>query len=278
MTSDAIPFRFGLGSALRATAQRIRHAPGLRACTGAWNLLRRPYGRMLALLSGSRGLPLQIGGHVVRLNPKFANLNWETVEVEAYRAFRTSVQPGDVVYDVGAHFGTYSIISVREGGPRTRVVAYEPCELTRQYLEQHLEWNNAIEQVIVREVCCGANSGEASFFFRPGVPEGINGLLKAEGLVEVPVQVTTLDADVEQIGLNPSIIKIDVEGAELEVLRGAERVLRTCRPRLFVSLHPGPLAKLGLEPKVILQWLRNRDYQCQIIAEDQELHLMALPN
>jgi FkbM family methyltransferase len=270
-------FCWDAGSALRKMAQRIRHAPGLKERTGAWNILRHPYGGVLSLLSGHNGLPLHIGGHIVRLNPIFANLNWETVEVESYRAFRTAVRPGDVVYDVGAHFGTYSIISVREGGSETRVVAYEPCELTRRYLMQHLKWNGAIGQVTVREVCCGAATGNASFYFRPGVPEGINGLVKTDGLAEVPVQVTTLDADVDELRLNPNIIKIDVEGAELEVLKGAERVLRTCRPRLFISLHPVPLATLGLEPSAIIDWLDTRNYRCHFIAEDQELHLMALP-
>jgi FkbM family methyltransferase len=271
------PSLLGWGSVFRKMAQSVRHAPGLRRWTGAWDMLRRPYGGVLAFLSGRTGLPLQIGGHTVRLNPLFANLNWETVEVDAYRAFRTAVRPGDTVYDVVAHFGTYTIISVRQGGPQTRVIAYEPCELTRHYLTQHLKWNNVAGQVVVRGVCCGATRGKALFYFRPGVPEGINGLVRNEGLAELPVEVTTLDAEVDELGLRPGIIKIDVEGAELDVLRGAERVLRTCRPRLFISLHPGPLATLGIEPRVIMDWLDKRDYRCHIIAEDQELHVMALP-
>jgi FkbM family methyltransferase len=277
MSSDLTGSILGCASFFRKVAQSVRHAPGLRRWTGMWDLLRRPYARALTLLSGQTGLPLQIGGDIIRLNPMFANLNWETVEVEAYRAFRTAVKPGDTVYDVGAHFGTYTIISIHQGGPETRVIAYEPCELTRQYLTQHLKWNRVAGQVLVRGVCCGATRGKASFYFRPGVPEGINGLVRNEGLSEVPVEVTTLDAEVDELGLRPAIIKIDVEGAELDVLRGAELTLRNCRPRLFISLHPGPLATLGIQPSVILDWLDKRAYRCHIIAEDQELHVMALP-
>lgn len=262
-------------SLLRTIAQSVRHAPVLQHCTSAWNVLRQPYGRVLTAFAAGNGLPLSIGGHTMRLHPLFANLNWETVEVEAYRAFTSAVMPGDVVYDVGSHFGTYTIISLRQGGPQTRVVAYEPCELTRQYLSQHLQWNHATEQVLVRSVCCGAVKGIAPFYIRPGVPEGINSLIKAEELEEISVDVTTLDDDVRELGLIPQIIKIDVEGAELEVLKGAEAVLRNCRPRLFISLHPIPLAKVGLAPRSIVDWLARRDYDCRMIAEDQELHLMA---
>jgi FkbM family methyltransferase len=168
-------------------------------------------------------------------------------------------------------------LSLLEGGSQTRVVAYEPCELTRQYLRQHLEWNGATKQVLVRAVCCGAQKGTAPFYIRPGVPEGINSFIKAEELEEISVDVTTLDDEVSELRLVPQIIKIDVEGAELEVLKGAEKVLRNCRPRLFISLHPNPLAKLGLVPHTIVDWLAERDYQCSIIAEDQELHVMAMP-
>ena len=101
---------------LRHGAQAIRHAPVLRGWEPLWGRVRTPYGRLLRILSGRRGLPMQIGGYTIRLDPRFANLNWETVEVEAYRAFASDVRPGDVVYDVGAHFGTYTLIGLRKGG------------------------------------------------------------------------------------------------------------------------------------------------------------------
>jgi FkbM family methyltransferase len=271
----SIPFH--LGAWLRRGAQSIRHARGLRGCESLWNPLRKPYGQVLRILSGGRGLPLKIGGYTVRLDPLVANLNWETVEVEAYRAFAACVQPGDVVYDVGAHFGTYTLIALRKGGPRSRVVAYEPCELTRDYLMRHLFWNWGAEQVTVRPLCCGATRGRARFFYRPGVPEGINGLVEAGGLEATWIDVTTLDDEVATLNLIPAIIKIDVEGAELDVLKGAEGVLSAHRPRLFLSLHPGPLAKLGLTPGAIAEWLVDRRYRCQYISEDQEIHVMAVP-
>ena len=145
-------------------------------------------------------------------------------------------------------------------------------------MRRHLAWNGAAEQVIVRPLCCGATRGRVRFFYRPGVPEGINGLVEAEGLVATWADVTTLDDEVATLDLIPAIIKIDVEGAELDVLKGAEAVLRAHKPRLFLSLHPGPLAKLGLTPGAIAEWLAGRHYRCRFIAEDQEIHVMAVPS
>jgi FkbM family methyltransferase len=262
---------------LRRSAQSIRHAPGLRRCAALWSGLREPYRRILVGLGGRRGVPMMVGGQTMRLSPDVLNKNWETVEVESYRVFAAEVRPGDVIYDVGAHFGTYTLIGVARGGPQTRVVAYEPCDLTRQYLTRHLHWNGAESQVLIRPVCCGATSGSATFFHWPGVPEGINGLLPQDGLVPTTVPMTTIDREVAELRLVPAIIKIDVEGAELEVLKGAVRVLDEHRPRLLLSLHPPQLAQVGLDCEAVLTWLKGRDYRAEVIAEDQEVHVLARP-
>jgi FkbM family methyltransferase len=262
---------------LRRSAQSIRHAPGLRRCAGLWNRLRAPYRRMLMGLAGPHGVPMIVGGQTMRLSPDVVNLNWETVEVESYRVFAAEIAPGDLIYDVGAHFGTYTLIGVARGGPQTRVVAYEPCDLTRQYLTRHLRWNGAESQVLVRPLCCGSAVGSATFFHRPGRPEGINGLLPQDGLTPTTVRMTTLDREVEELKLVPALIKIDVEGAELDVLKGAARVLDEHRPRMLLSLHPRQLAQVGLDCDTVLTWLRSRRYRADVVSEDQEVHVLARP-
>jgi FkbM family methyltransferase len=260
---------------LRQSAQWLRHAPGLRRLDGVWLRLRAPYRRILTGLAGG-GLPVVVGGQTMKLSPDVVNLNWETVEVEAYRVFAGAIKPGDIVCDIGAHFGTYCLIAVARGA---RVVAYEPCQLTRKYLSRHLEWNGAAEgtQVLVRPICCGNSVGTTKFFHRPDWPEGINGVLPQDGLVETTVPMTTIDREVEELRLTPSLIKIDVEGAELDVLMGASRVLAVGKPRLLVSLHPKRLAQIGLTCDDITSWLNQHGYASELISEDQEVHVFARP-
>lgn len=261
-------------SVLRRSAQAVRHAPLLRRCAPVWAALRAPYRRVLTALS-ARGMPVAIGGYTMRLAPDVVNLSWERVEVASYRAFANEVHPGDVVFDVGAHFGTYAMIAAWRGGRAGRVVAYEPCVLTRAYLLRHLAWNGVAERVLVRDVCCGAVPGVVPFYAHPTIPEGINGLLPADGLVETRVPCTTLDDEVTALGLVPSLVKIDVEGAEIDVLQGARHLLDTHAPRLLVSLHPSRLAERGLASEDALALLRSHGYSTTIVEQDYELHILA---
>ncbi|MBD2017969.1 FkbM family methyltransferase [Microcoleus sp. FACHB-53] len=262
-------------SNLRLFAQTVRHAPGLSSLTPLWGLLRQPYLKLLTSLAGKNGLPVTVGSHSLRLHPIFATRNWEAVEAESYRAFAASLNPGDVVYDIGAHIGTYTLIALQKIGSQGRVIAYEPHEFTRTYFMQHLQWNGGSEQTICRTLCCGAKPGTTDFYCLPEQAEGMNGLVPVEGFNKVTVQVNTLDAEVAELGLIPSLIKIDVEGAEWDVLKGAEQTLRQYQPRLCLSLHPIALAKLGVTPETVLEWLTQRGYSYEVIARDHEIHVMA---
>ena len=260
---------------LRRTAQEIRHAPGLRSLGPVWSVMRGTYVRCLTYLGKARGVPVTISGHVIRLHPKFAHVSWESVEVESYRAFAAAITPGDVIYDVGAHIGTYTIIALRRSGPGGAVVAYEPDDAAREHLVRHLEWNGAGRSALIRAVCCGAVPGEATFYYAPGEADGQSGLVPVRGFSRRSVPVTTLDEEIAAIGLAPSLVKIDVEGAEWEVLKGAEFTLRRDRPRLLISLHPAALVASGATPDAVLEWLHARDYRFQIVARDHETHVLA---
>jgi FkbM family methyltransferase len=262
-------------SSLRRTAHAMRHHPGLHFLGPLWALLRRPYLTTLQVLAGGGGVEVEIAGCRIRVSPEFATWSWETVEAVSYQAFSEAVEPGMVVYDVGAHFGTYSIIALKRSGPEGRVVAYEPHEFTRRYLRKTLEWNDALERTVIRDVCCGATAGIADFYCAPGQAEGMNGLLPVDGFVKETARVTTLDRDVRELNLVPDIIKIDVEGAEWDVLRGAEQTLAEYSPTLFLSVHPNALSTLGIDVGDIQGWLAERSYDWKVIARDHEMHVLA---
>ncbi len=156
-----------------------------------------------------------------------------------------------------------------------RTVAYEPVDLTRDFLVRHLAWNNATDRVIVRPICCGSKAGEASLYFRDGEMNGDSGLLATSESQSKPVHVRTLDSEVAELGLAPTIIKIDVEGWEFEVLKGAEATLTRHRPMLLLSLHARALADLHSSADAVQQWLQDRGYTCQVIGVDHEIHVVA---
>ena len=266
-----------MSSALRRIAQTVRHCPGLNRLDRVWSILRQPYRRLLDWTGKAAGIEVTIAGHRVRLDPTFAHVGWESVEPEAYRAFSQAVRPGCVVFDIGAHIGTYTILALQRSTPDGLVVAYEPHFATNVYLRRHLQWNGAAERVVLRSCCCGAKSETGEFYCVPDQPEGRNSLLWTEGFAKSRVEVATIDNEVAQLGLVPSVIKIDVEGAEWDVLRGAERTLTSCRPILFVSLHPPQLLLRRERPSEVLDWLRARGYCHELLGEDHEVHVRAVP-
>lgn len=286
MSKDSVPLSFSrdkrsqkmnIISSLRHFAQTLRHAPGLRSCKFIWRLLRQPYLWVLTLFASKSGIEVHVGGFPVLLHPAFSTAGWESCEFECYRIFASELHTGSVVYDVGAHIGTYTLVALQNCGPSGRVVAYEPDDFTRQYLLQHLKWNGGENRTIVRPCCCGETSGIADLYHVPEKAEGMNSLLPIAGFHKKSVLVTTLDEEVAKLGLIPALIKIDVEGWEWQVLKGAESTLQRYGPRLLLSLHPQYLENSGTSAESVLVWLQQKSYQYKVIGQDHEIHVFCWP-
>lgn len=264
-------------SLLRRFAQNLRHRSSSRWLDPVWNALRRPYLGLIRAAGSKRGIEVTVGGQPLRLDPAFATLRWEHLEPTSYRAFIDELRPDSVVLDIGAHIGTYAMLAAARVRPPGRVIAYEPHARTREFLRRHLRWNRGGEQATVREVCCGATPGRADFYCLPGQSEGNNGLVPVPGFERQSAEVTTVDEEMRVLGCEPTLIKIDVEGAEWDVLKGAAGVLARSRPVLLLSLHPPALAQQGLTPEGLLAWLGERGYDCRVIDQDYEIHVLAKP-
>src|SRR5690606_37982007 len=124
-------------------------------------------------------------------------------------------RPGDVFWDVGAHKGFVSLAASRLVGPDGTVIAIEPSSVNRSFLERHLAWN-AVDDARVIAAALSDHEGAAAF--------GGTGSSVAFKLGEGSERVTVrrLDALAAELGLvGPSVVKLDVEGEEARVLRGA---------------------------------------------------------
>jgi FkbM family methyltransferase len=167
---------------------------------------------------------------------------------------------GDVVFDVGANVGVYTLAFSRRTGPTGHVVAFEPLPRNLAFLRRHLQMN-ALTNVRVMPVAVSDRSGSA--LFREASHHAM-GALDASGALTVPTVV--LDALVAQGELpSPSLIKIDVEGAEVDVLRGARGILQEARPIVFVATHSETLTT---QCRALLD---EADYDVTTIGEAREL-------
>ena len=158
-----------------------------------------------------------------------------TYEPEQTRAFEDLVKPGDTVLDVGAHVGYYTLLSSVLVGASGRVFAFEPNPRNYHYLDQHV-YLNRCRNVTTVPAAASDHGGTAHFQFGSGSGTG---KLASKGALEVIT--LTLDEFCAERRLTPSAVKIDVEGAELEVLEGARQVLERDRPTVFLSTHGADL-------------------------------------
>lgn len=155
-----------------------------------------------------------------------------TYEHAKQTMFLAHLAPGSVVYDVGAHAGYYTLLAASRVAPGGRVYAFEPVSENLAYLRHHLRLNRVTNASVVPAAV--ANScGSASF--RAGTTSS-TGHLAEDG----QLQVSTVGLDeMARAGLieAPSLVKIDVEGAEESVLAGAVELLQSARPTVFVATH-----------------------------------------
>lgn len=144
------------------------------------------------------------------------------------------VKPGDVVIDVGAHIGTVSIPLANRVGPRGKVYSFEPQRQIFHNLCANLQLNR-ISHVYPRNVAVGAAPGEITVpdvDYEGGLDQNFDALSLSRGPGSNKVPLITLDSlELPRVKL----IKIDVEGMEREVLAGAARTIKRCRPLLHVE-------------------------------------------
>ncbi len=160
-----------------------------------------------------------------RRHHRYVNGYWiGNYELPIQEALGRLLAPGGVFYDVGANAGFFSLLAAKRVGAAGRVYAFEPLGENLASLREQVEVN-ALEQVEVVEGAVGASTGTAELSFAPGQnSEAHLGDPRGAGERTMTVPVTTLD-DFVAAHRRPTLVKIDVEGAEIAVLAGAARLV-----------------------------------------------------
>lgn len=184
-------------------------------------LQNQPVNILSGSLKGWKWLP-QSGNHSYWLG---------TYEKDYVKAFTQSIHAGFVVFDIGAHTGYFTLNAAKIVGNEGKVFAFEPLPRNIALLREHLQLNNC-NNVRLFEVAVSSKSGRKGFISR----NSFMGHLSNKG--ELTVEVVALDELMGQENFaNPNVIKIDVEGHDYLVLKGAENLIKETRPMLFISTH-----------------------------------------
>jgi FkbM family methyltransferase len=162
-----------------------------------------------------------------------------TLEPSVQEALRRTVRPGHVFYDVGANIGFFTLVGARLVGPTGRVVAFEPVPWCAEAVGRNIELND-LDHAEIREEAVGAEAGHARLLV---VGEASWSHLASTGRHadvrdEIDVEVTTIDELVAADAVPPpDVLKVDTEGAELQVLDGMRETLARHRPAIVCELH-----------------------------------------
>jgi FkbM family methyltransferase len=197
-----------------------------------------------------RYLPLTVlrgtlAGRRLMLNLRYQMGYWlGLTEPDVQEVLNALIVPGDVVFDVGAEIGFFSVLAavLSRGGA---VFAFEPNPENLEVLHQTAKMNSDLHLTIVpKAVGDGCRRAEfLTYSRRPGVENAsLLGRLPEAAACDpsgdrVPVDMTDLDAFSAGCGLLPAVVKIDVEGAEGLVLKGMSGLLISARPQLIIEIH-----------------------------------------
>ena len=231
-------------TSLARFAERLNRAP-------LWHREHRVWGQRMASASFDRWLYLRL--HCAG-----------TIGVAEKDALQRIVRPGMTALDVGANLGLYTVLLSRLVGPAGRVIAFEPDPHHFALLKRNCALNGCTN-VEAHNMALGSGSGR--FVLHKEILNSGNHFLGASGCRHSPSEVEVDVASVDEFlpMLQPDLVKIDVQGWEVEVLRGMRRML-TASPHiaLYLEFWPFGLRRAGYSPDELLELLAEQNFRLYI--------------
>ncbi|MGF1579479.1 MAG: FkbM family methyltransferase [Gemmataceae bacterium] len=294
-----------------ATPEIVKQLPlSFRWLALYWRTMRLPNGRtpggsflyrLLRRFRAAFGLPsthsVRLDEGVIWLNLADDRFNWVLAEIRAdsfeKRWLREYLHPGGTFIDVGANHGSFSLLASRIVGDDGFVLAVEPNPVLSSLVEKTLQENHFSGSYVFRGVCSSDNE-EKEFYVPVKASSGTASLSQAvvPGRTEgISVESSRLDDLMSRVNQAPHnlFIKIDVEGHEGDVLKGAELTIGRHRPAILFELNPEALQKAGGSARELLELLRDLGYTRllsgsnetlsidQVIQAPSQQNLLALP-
>lgn len=177
----------------------------------------------------------------------------------------------EVIIDIGANIGQTSLNMFKEQkkkGLNPRIQAFEPFPSTFEKLQKNIELNDDLAEISIHQIGIGAEEGELHMIKHCETNSGgfriTNQISNQTNDIRVPI--ITLDSFIHQKKMNQiDFIKIDIEGFEYEALKGMKSTLEQLRPTLFIEFSSVNMKELGIEPKELINFLSDLDYEIKDI-------------
>jgi FkbM family methyltransferase len=223
--------------------------------------LKIAFYELIDLITLRRGIPRTYGEHKIRFPARNARYYQADYEPDLFRFLKQNLRAGDTYWDCGAHFGLFSVVASRLVGPTGMVLAFEPTPSVREILTKVVSMNKAFN-VVVRPEALSDRTGETVFYVIDNEASNANSLVKqARHSRGITIHTSTIDDIASELNVRADLIKIDVEGAEFALLKGARGVIEAYRPLLYLGLHPAAIANSGATLSEVFDLLEEFRYR-----------------
>jgi FkbM family methyltransferase len=187
------------------------------------------------------------------------------------------LQPGMTFFDLGAYHGIYSVVAAKRLGSQGHVTAFEPSARERRRLGLHLQMNGC--HVSVEPYAVTSEAGSFRFFTVASGFTSMNSLVYPptdNPVSETNVDGICLDQYLATIGIaKVDLIKLDIEGGELDAFRGARHTLEVIRPLIICEVLDWVTLPWGYPARAIVESLNSLDYQWFDFCENGSLAVHA---
>jgi FkbM family methyltransferase len=221
------------------------------------------YSLLDAALLG-KGIRRNINGVGIKLPTRYYKYYEADYEKESFAFIREKVKPGNTVLDIGGHIGLYAAAFGKLVGSSGNVYSFEPTPVTNCLLQKTVAINGLQGIVSVQKEAVSKEEGETFFYVSDDLADNSNSLVnydKPKSVKGVRVPLVSIDAFRKRIQRKIDFIKIDVEGAELDAVKGAKETLTIDRPACILALHPHQIKSKGDSLEEIWDLVTSYNYE-----------------
>ena len=185
-----------------------------------------------------------------KFDPEFLFSNYSKFGSDHNRGFNhlmKNLENKKTFFDIGAHIGLVSIPAAMNMYKDSKIIAFEPSDQNYNHLKSHIKNNKLSKKIKLYKNLVGEKNCKKNFYYSKN-ESPLNSIIKLkqfENYKKKSINQITIDYFCNRYKIYPDIIKIDVEGAELNVLKGAKETILKYKPIIYLSVHPSHLKKLG---------------------------------
>jgi len=218
---------------------------------------------------------IEYDGHKIFLGSEdtvnIATFGYEHEKFEL-NLFKNSLKEGDVILDLGANIGLYSLSAARIVGEKGKVYSFEPDPITFKNLKKNIELNKFNNVELVNKAVSN-KTGTITFTSSENISSRSKNYIKLDDKLEnnsIKIQTIKMDDFFENNDIVINVIKMDVEGAEFEALKGMKKIIdKNKHLKIFLEFSPFMLKRLNTDIAEMINFFRSSNFKINKINEEE---------